>query len=235
MSITDPAGCSATRHGTHVAYLRHGCRCPDALRAKRGYIKRLQLGIQPVAEVSTVGPQRRIRALQTLGYSRKRLAEYLGYAAPSPASLSPVFWRNRIRRELAEHIAQLYERLCMTPGPSERTRLRARSTGYASPLAWEGHNLDDPTDEPDVDTATSGNADDEIDKIAVARATSGTLPAAKLRKPERLAAVAALVDAKVPSNEIARRLDYNRKQVDRDRTALKIQRCRDRQHGEVSP
>lgn len=221
-------------HGTPSGYTYHRCRCDQCREAQRITSKRRRTGQLPAAQVDATGSHRRLQALQAIGYGRKELAALLGYASPDHSSLSELGFRPQVHREFAAQVAELYEGLCMTPGPSRSVRIRARNRGCQPPLAWDGVDMDDPTAEPNVGDATSGNADDDVDEVAVARAVKGTLPAAQLRREERLTAVARLVAAEITSNEIARRLHCHRKQVDRDRTTLKTRRYRTRQDGEVA-
>lgn len=220
MSTIARTECSAPHHGTVHAY-KHGCRCDDARRAFRGYKKRLQHGMQPACYVPTHASQRRIQALQAIGYPRKHLATELGYAHPSHASLQPVFWRPSIRSELAEQITALYDRLSGTPGPSEIAQRRARAAGYHAPLDWD-----------DIDTGTLADAEtsrnDDLDEIAVVRAINGH-PPAKLRRVDRLAAIERLAREGLPSTDIADRLKCGVDRVRTDRNTLDNQKRRARQ------
>lgn len=221
MSPTDRTGCSAPHHGTVHAY-KHGCRCDDARRAFRGYKKRLQRGTQPSCYVPTQPSQRRIQALQAIGYARKHLAAELGYDCPSHASLQPVFWRPSIRSELADQITALYDRLSGTPGPSEIAQRRARRAGYRPPLDW-----DDIATGELAPPVTSGGTDQQVDEIAVVRAINGH-PPAKLRRPDRLAAITRLAQSGMASTDIADRLRCGVDRVRTDRNTLDNQKRRGR-------
>lgn len=227
MSTTDRTGCTAHQHGTRSAYNSHGCRCPDAREAHRLYRKRHRHGTHLSAHVPAGPARRRIQALQAIGYTRGQLAAELGYR--NPESLQPVAWyRQVIRRELDANITRLYERLSMAPGPSHVTQRRARQAGYPAPLAWDDID-NDPAPAP-----TSENADREVDQIAVVRAINGH-PPTKLRRPDRLAAIAELAADGIPSTEIADRLKVGVDRVRTDRNTMGNQRRRARREaGEAS-
>lgn len=175
-ATVDRLACSGRKHGTRNAYRNHGCRCADALAADRSYRKRLHAGHLPPALVPTIGSRRRLQALQAIGYPMAHLAGELGYSGA--ASLSPLFVRPMMRRDLAERVSALYERLSGTPGPSRSARLRASKAGFPPPLAWDGVDIEDPDAEPI--TADEPAERDDLDPV-------------KLNGPER-AAVAAELD-----------------------------------------
>jgi hypothetical protein len=81
----------------------------------------------------------------------------------------------------------------MRPGPSHRTRARARALGYAPPLAWDDDAIDDPSAQPCPGNHAAGSSTEEpvVDQVAVERALAGR-SLAGLTAAERLAAVAHL-------------------------------------------
>lgn len=90
----------------------------------------------------SLGTVRRIRALLALGWTHAEMLRRTGVHTrrvichPSPV----VTARTRAA------IAELYEELCMTPGPSEKNRARAARLGWVPPLAWD--DIDDPDEVP---------------------------------------------------------------------------------------
>jgi hypothetical protein len=100
--------------------------------------------------VSAIGAVRRLRALHALGWSWHVLslrcpltaAVITKIAAPAPP-------RRHINWDTWSAIHDLYEQLSATPAPkgqsSTQARNRARKHGWAPPLDWEGHDIDDPT------------------------------------------------------------------------------------------
>lgn len=145
MSPDDP------RHGTPKGYAAHRRAGSDPCRPcrvaaadyERHRFYDAHLGRERLVDVT--GSRRRIRALQAIGWPTKILTAELGYTHRD--ALAPLLYDARqCTRTRAEKIADLYERLCMTPGPSNITRVRALRAGYAPPLAWD--DIDDPDEEP---------------------------------------------------------------------------------------
>lgn len=145
--------CVATRHGTVNAYRHYHCRCPVALTRWRRYRKLYQAGLLDPAYVDATGIHRRIRSMQADGYPLLTIAEALGYKRGNHGSLSPTLARQRIRRDRAERIIELYERWERLPGPSPYTALRAQRAGHPPSWMWRGLDIDDPATHP----ATSSN------------------------------------------------------------------------------
>lgn len=92
-----------------------------------------------------VGPQRRIRALVAMGYSVHALSELTGLTVhklstlPSDQLVPTAVWHV---------INDVYEHLSMTPGPDEQGRDAAREEGWATPLAWDDDEIDNPRARP---------------------------------------------------------------------------------------
>jgi len=106
-------------------------------------------GIQRLA----VGTRRRIRALGRVGYSTYFIADQLNTS-------QNVIWELANRRKYvwgttADRIAELYDRLSMTVGPSRTSIARATAKGWPSPLAWD--NIDDPDEQPNMGDAPRGD------------------------------------------------------------------------------
>ena len=108
-------------------------------RQKRRYLRHGALTTDPL------GSQRRLRALAALGWSAHILAAEVGTSA---AQLQAIRNGRRvyIRTDTADRIAELYDRLHMTPGPSESARRWARWQECIPPLAWD--DIDDPDEDP---------------------------------------------------------------------------------------
>jgi transcriptional regulator with XRE-family HTH domain len=139
--------CTADRHGTVSAYSNHGCRCEDAREAQRITEKRRRENRHTPPYIDSTGTSRRLRALAVLGHSGRALATELGI---SPQRINQL--RNaelaQVRRETAEKVTALYERLSATRGSSQFTKTRAVQAGWAPPLAWDDDALDDPAAVP---------------------------------------------------------------------------------------
>jgi hypothetical protein len=101
--------------------------------------------------VPALGTTRRLRALGAMGWTLADVADRTPLAKKT-LSLLMAGAQQCVTREGAEHIARVYDQLCMRQGPSERARLLARRKGWAPPLAWDEGDLDDPNAEPYMDT-----------------------------------------------------------------------------------
>lgn len=144
----DRSSCSGRLHGTMSAYTSYGCRCPDAREVARLYRKRLREGRQPSAWVDSTGTNRRIRALQAIGWPAQELSRLLGHRKPSRSMVSSRMCRTQCRRDFAQRVACLYEELRHIPGPSLTAAIRAQRSGYAPPPAWGRGTIDDPQAQP---------------------------------------------------------------------------------------
>ena len=147
-TVTDRSACTAARHGNDSAY-RQGCRCDDAREDKRIYRKRLREGRHKPKLVDGAGTARRLQALGAIGWPSTELGARLGVSR-----IAVQQWRGgrrQVNARTATRVAQLYDQLSGTGGPSDYTRTRARSFGWSPPLLWHGVNIDDPTAKPDED------------------------------------------------------------------------------------
>jgi hypothetical protein len=104
--------------------------------------------LPPDVMISGVGTRRRIQAALWMGWTMDHFAAELGYTRQSIARLlrSP-----KVLCRTASRIADIYDRLSMTPGPSDLGRRRAIGRGFAPPLAWDDDTIDDPAALPDGD------------------------------------------------------------------------------------
>lgn len=162
-----------TRHGTPRGYSvhrgDHEDACTRCLRAAARYEQERQLAIlagRPLL-VDKTSSIRRLRALQAIGWSSRTLSLMLGRRSRYLDVLATRANHATIRAGLAEEIADLYQRLHMTPGPSTVTRSRALAKGWAPPLAW-----DDIDNDPAPNTTPTAEHDD-LDHVAVARILGG--------------------------------------------------------------
>jgi hypothetical protein len=92
------------------------------------------------ASVDSIGTVRRVQALVAAGYTLTWVADAMGMGVGNLASL---LRRTRVTGRVARNVAEVYERHSHLPGPSSRSRVRARRHGWAPPLAW-ADNIDDP-------------------------------------------------------------------------------------------
>jgi hypothetical protein len=157
------------RHGTLAGYIYHrnastpycaACRRAAAdYERQRNYDKRL--GRPRLIPVT--GTVRRIRALQRLGWSMAEIARQGGWKDRD--SIYNTLLGDHITAKNAARVAEVYERLCMTIGPSTITAARATRAGWPPPLAWDDIDNDP---EPSL-----GDHDDDIDPVVVMRLLEG--------------------------------------------------------------
>lgn len=145
------------RHGENRGY-EAGCREMCCRRAHMRYSKKRRMTGPLLVDIT--GSRRRIEALQTLGWSMNELSQMLGYEKTYLRTMLNHTRAGKVQRPTAAKIADLYERLCMTPAldPAERprgwnasrdrTKREAARRGFVPPLAWEGIDIDDPTATP---------------------------------------------------------------------------------------
>ena len=159
------------RHGTRSGYRDDRCKCDDckkaiALEHNVYWMRRAANGGRPLT-VDKLGAVRRIHALMAIGWPRRELARQAGYQGDAFAL---ILNGKRQRITLASHqrVADLFERLCMTPGPSSSTRIRATSKGWPVPLAWE--DIDDPNERP---RKGRGPTKHDLDPVVVERVLAG--------------------------------------------------------------
>lgn len=134
------------KHGTPGCY-KLGCRREEcraaATRQAKIYRLTTNRGAAPL-RVPAEPTKRRIRALQWMGWTLAAVAHRAGFAHAT--SLSVIMKNERVHRDTARVIAEVYEALCMHRGPSDLARKRAITAGYAPPLAWR--NIDDLQERP---------------------------------------------------------------------------------------
>lgn len=156
--------------------------------------------------VPRVGTVRRIQALLYMGHRHMDI---------DPRSAVLLHQQGRwVTKSTHDRIAAVYDALAMTPGPSERTRQRARALGYVGPLDWDDIDLDaEPATVDDVAT---------VDDIAVLRRLNGDR--IDVTVAERRAVVAQLWHHGHTAGAIARRCGFNEDTVDKDIERLGLRR-----------
>lgn len=103
--------------------------------------------LAPGASIDATGTRRRAQALYAIGWSWSDQARALGIAQSNYHRSVNVNPKVSVAR--ARLVRDLYDRLSMTPGPSERARQNGARKGYPVPLAWDDDLIDDPSAEPD--------------------------------------------------------------------------------------
>lgn len=131
-----------------------GCGRPAKVRGmcKSHYTserKRQEILGQWKPRTNPIGTTRRLQALVALGYSQRHLADLLS-SHQSWVSKLLDNERNHVNAGTAQRIADLYNRISMTPGPCDRARRAAQIKGWAPPLAWDEDAIDDPRAQADT-------------------------------------------------------------------------------------
>ena len=116
------------------------------------------------ARVDITGTTRRLRALVAVGYPQSDLCARLGITAGNSTSLFHA--EGRVLAGTALRVAELYDQLFMTAGPSQAARDRAHRLGWAPPLAWDEDTIDDPAARPDGVRRGSGRRRLDADEYA---------------------------------------------------------------------
>ncbi|WP_227982710.1 helix-turn-helix domain-containing protein [Nocardia spumae] len=103
------------------------------------------------ALVPITGARRRIQALIAYGYPQSHLANELGIkpnhttiAALTERVLPDSHTGQSLPAGRDRDIKALFDRLQLTPGPSDRARAYGRERGWALPFEWDEDALDDP-------------------------------------------------------------------------------------------
>ncbi len=182
MNSRRQSSCTAGRHGSYVAYYRHGCRCPDAREDWRLYNKRLREGRSHLREPA-LGHIRRVQALQAIGWPRWLQAEHAGLR---PDTLTRIHRQTWVLASTAQALRVLYRRLENEDGPSRITEDRSWKAGYPPPGAWEGQDIDDPAAVPIWIRAEDPDAI-AVEKVALQRAQWASLRPDEQAEAYRLA------------------------------------------------
>lgn len=214
---TDP------RCGTPYGYSVHVReRTPKCARCRRAHADRFQsyyrrryLNRGAPLLVDATGTHRRLQALAVIGWGTRQLAEQVGV---TPTAVKQWMRRDRVQPQTAARVAELYDRLWPTPGPSAKAAAWARRQRWAPPLAWD----DDSIDNPDARPAYGWHQPRAFDEIAIERAMHGD--PVHLRPVERAEAVRRLTDAGYSAAQIGDRLGVDQRSVQRIRDEQRAER-----------
>lgn len=141
MSPDDP------RHGSVAGY-RAGCHddCCRPANTRYDILRRIDVNNGRPRTHDSTGTIRRIRALRRIGWTLEHIAAGAGF--DSLQAIDRIANRHVVTTATRDRIAATFERLCMTPGPSERAVKYATHMGWAPPLAWD--DIDDPSERPNL-------------------------------------------------------------------------------------
>jgi hypothetical protein len=131
------------RHRKHRTLTCAGCR-EVATQLHAEYRKHIYM--EGMKLTSSLGCQRRLRALSFMGWSQKEVARRCGATLPT---LNNVFRQQQVTVDLARRVDGVYRELVWTPAPGKvghLTRVRARNRGWPGPLDWD--DIDNPHEVP---------------------------------------------------------------------------------------
>lgn len=92
--------------------------------------------------VPAIGVQRRLRALVAFGWTQQHLASELGIEPGNFTTLIHHAERVTVARHRA--VAELFGRLQLEPGPSNRARLYGKRRHWPLPFQWDEEEIDQP-------------------------------------------------------------------------------------------
>lgn len=187
----DPYPECARPGGGIERHRREGTRYCAACRAhntRRSRVYRTRRALVGPLKVSSLGSQRRIRALMRLGWNQGALEDRWGL---SRKTLSQVLLRKEITREKAGVIERGYREIVAwgLAGPDRRIRLWAERRGWPGPTDWDDIDRDRDVTASlvvDSDHAEAVRMNREIDKMLAKRrkrrTTAGQRAAARARR-----------------------------------------------------
>ncbi|MFD5137488.1 hypothetical protein ACFWMX_14800 [Streptomyces sp. NPDC058378] len=145
MGWTDIAAALGTSGG-HVRDIAFGRKSQIAVTTHNKIMK-IEQAASRGQYIDATGTVRRIRALVANGHSLQDIADGTGSVPNLIQGLHA--GKARIRRFVAERIAQGYQEMAERQGDCGRARRRAAREGWAPPAAWDDDTLDDPAASPD--------------------------------------------------------------------------------------
>lgn len=154
-------------------------------RATTGHAKRFGRGVtlavinhgQPArGSIGATGTMRRLQALAAIGWTLQDVADRTALPFSTLASIRSGV-TTAVRVHIAQAIGAVYDQLCMTPGPSARSRAHAVKVGWVSALAWDDIDTDE-----HPDTGTPGGREMTPAELTehVTRLTRAGLSAAQI-------------------------------------------------------
>ncbi|MFE7485541.1 hypothetical protein [Streptomyces sp. NPDC057552] len=114
----------------------------------------LPIGPPPANETDTdaTGTIRRLQALAAIGHSYAAIARRVGIHKDALGVIARGD-RTQVRVETAKAVTAVYRHMSRTSGPSARSRFNANRLGWHGPMAWDDTTIDDPSAQPEEDTA----------------------------------------------------------------------------------
>jgi hypothetical protein len=99
--------------------------------------------------IRALGTTRRLQALVAIGYTQVYLSDRIGWTASNATRLF-TGRATYVTASAARRVETVFNELQLIPGPSDRSRLRAKQLGWVPPLAWDEDTIDQADAEPDL-------------------------------------------------------------------------------------
>jgi DNA-binding CsgD family transcriptional regulator len=123
--------------------------------------QRIFAEVDDLTRVPVYGMRRRLQALIAIGWRSRDVT-----AASSVTRTRALNQDVTVFASVHRAVAELYDSLCLTDGPSNRSRMLAARHAWCAPLEWD--DIDDPQEDPRTITDAT-----VIDMVAVERALAG--------------------------------------------------------------
>lgn len=149
LAASSACGYPDDKFGRHLAAWRRG---EVTLLGPKVASDVMRMGRPTRGQVGAAPTRRRLRALGVMGYSLQTLAVESGV---NFSTLAMARSRNsHVNAVIAQKVDDVYERLCMIPGPDPQAALTARRKKWLSPLAYDDIDSEvEPEPGPKVDRA----------------------------------------------------------------------------------
>lgn len=160
--------------------------------------------------IDSTGTTRRLQALVRIGWTYGEISRRSGV---NDASLRIVADRPRVAATTASAVAEAYDDLYHSDGPSAPAKTAGRRLGFEPPDAWDEDTIDDPD-------ATPRTAIVEVDEVLVERVVSGKVNGKTGHKvsvplPDRVEAVRRMLPMGITPTAMADRMGTSKEIVDR--------------------
>jgi hypothetical protein len=182
---TDRCG-TVSGYRDHMQLRTPTCQpCRDIVAAKEvNYRKRIYLARGPML-IDSTGTRRRLQALAAIGWTAQHIGDRMG--GFSARHVQMLLTRELVHRNTAGQVAEVFEELSGTPGPSKITRSRAEAKGWAPPLAWDEGQIDDPRAVSHTEIEAAHEAALREVKLRAKRAERAAASARLREDPDRFA------------------------------------------------
>jgi hypothetical protein len=147
-----------------------------------------------------------------IGWRQQDIAEAGGWA--TKGEIRETFVRERVFVPTAQRIDEVYQKLCMTRGPSQNSREYAARHHWPPPLAWD--NIDDPNELPDGWQRGHETKPKVADDLIVRAVIDGARAPQGISVADRRAVARELTTRGRTASEVALRCGVTREVVEMD-------------------